>query len=144
MTGSFAAGRLAPKLDPVVLMVTGRAIACSGLCAGIIFVLYENITPLIFFGSTLFVGIGNGVTMPASNAAALSVDPELTGSAAGLSGALVVSIGAILTTITGWIMSNNHSMLMLLGLMLAASLASLAAIMASFAYPDSKNKGADT
>jgi DHA1 family bicyclomycin/chloramphenicol resistance-like MFS transporter len=38
------------------------------------------------FGATVFVGIGNGLTMPSSTAGALSVKPDLAGSASGLSG----------------------------------------------------------
>ena len=46
------------------------------------------------FGATAFVGIGNGLIVPSSNAGAMSVQPRLAGSAAGLSGALMVGGGA--------------------------------------------------
>ena len=77
--------------------------------------------PETFFASTIFVGLGNGITMPGSNAGAMSVRPELAGSAAGLSGALIVTGGAILTAATGTAVTETNGAQTLLTLMLTAS-----------------------
>lgn len=129
MLGGFIAGRLAPKYEPTRMMMAGRLVACFGTTLGIAAILFGLISPLLFFGSTVFVGLGNGITMPSSNAAAMSVRPNLAGSAAGLNGALVVAGGAILTTLTGIILPAEEPALMLLALMLAASAVGLLTVL---------------
>ena len=48
-------------------------------------------------------GIGNGLTIPGATAAALSVRPDLAGTAAGLSGAAQLGTGALAAVIGGYI-----------------------------------------
>ncbi|WP_415402952.1 multidrug effflux MFS transporter [Tateyamaria sp. SN3-11] len=129
VTGSFIAGRVAARYAPTTMMMAGRLVACAGLSLGVLAILAGVLSPLVFFGSTIFVGLGNGITMPSSNAAAMSVRPNLAGSAAGLNGALVVSGGAILTTLTGAVLPPDDPARMLLILMLAASAAGLVAVL---------------
>lgn len=129
MLGGFLAGRFAPRVAPTTMMMAGRLVACGGLTVGIVAVLTGPVTPALFFGCTVFVGLGNGITMPSSNAAAMSVKPSLAGSAAGLNGALVVAGGAVLTTLTGMVLPEGDPALTLLVLMLAASGAGLGAVL---------------
>ncbi|RVU37901.1 Bcr/CflA family efflux MFS transporter [Hwanghaeella grinnelliae] len=124
-TGSFIAGRLAPKVRPTTMMLAGRAIACAGLSAGLVLVFFDVLTPLTYFGSTIFAGLGNGITMPSSNAGVVSVQPRLSGSAAGLSGAFMVGCGAVLTSLTGGLLTEENAAPMLLGLMLSAAVIGL-------------------
>ncbi len=49
-----------------------------------------SVNALSLFGATVFVGLGNGLTMPSASAGALSVRPDLAGSTSGLTGALTV------------------------------------------------------
>lgn len=123
--GSFLSGRLAPRYEPTTMMMAGRITACLGLFFGLIVILFGYLSPLVFFGSTVFVGLGNGLTMPSSNASAMSVRPKLAGSAAGFNGALVVAGGAILTTLTGLILPKEGAAPIILLLMLTASGAGL-------------------
>ena len=57
--------------------------------------------PLSFFGSIMFVGIGNGMALPNANAGIVSVRPHLAGSASGLGGAVMIGGGAGLSAVTG-------------------------------------------
>ena len=116
--GSFISGKLSPKSEPGKMMIAGRLIACLGLFAGTLALASGYETPVFFFGSTVFVGFGNGITLPSSNAAVMSIRPQLAGSAAGLNGAMIVSGGAVLTSLTGRILTENTSVLMILMLML--------------------------
>ena len=125
MTGGFLATRLARHFPPVTMMLMGRFVACIGLAAGLVIHLAGSSSVLLFFGSTIFVGLGNGITMPGSNASALSVRPDLAGSAAGVLGAMTVAFGAILTALTGTVLSQVPAADMLLLLMLGASGAGL-------------------
>ena len=79
------------------------------------------------FGTTIFAGFGNGLTMPSSNAGSVSVRPQLAGSASGLSGAVNVAGGALLTFLTGLILTETNAAYALLLMMLACSIIGLAA-----------------
>jgi Bcr/CflA subfamily drug resistance transporter len=138
MTGSWLASRLVDRHPPATVMLTGRILACLGLLLGLAVIAMGHLTPALFFGCTIFVGLGNGMTTPNSNAGAMSVQPRLAGSAAGITGALTVSGGALITTLTGLALSGKPSPMLLLGLMLLASFIGLLAAAAAIRL----NKGA--
>lgn len=125
--GSFISGRYAKEFPLTTMMITGRIVACAGLIIGLMLFLAGFVHVLSLFGATVFVGLGNGLTMPSSNAGALSVRPKLAGSASGLAGALTVGGGAMLTSITAIIMTEEHGAYQLLGMMLFCSLMALVA-----------------
>ncbi|MEM9062219.1 MAG: multidrug effflux MFS transporter [Pseudomonadota bacterium] len=127
MTGGFIAGRIAQRFEPTTMMIAGRVIACGGLSVGLVLVLAGTVTPLTYFGSTIFVGLGNGITMPSSNAGAVSVRPKLAGTAAGFNGALTVACGAVLTTLAGVLVKGENGAATLLSMMLSASFIGLLA-----------------
>ncbi|HWU18009.1 MAG TPA: multidrug effflux MFS transporter [Devosia sp.] len=131
VAGSWLASRLAGRYRPAMLMLTGRILACLGLTIGLALVAMGYLTPMLYFGSTIFVGLGNGMTMPNSNAGAMSVQPLLAGSAAGITGALTVLGGALVTTLTGMALSGRPSPMLLLALMLLASFLGLLAAVAA-------------
>ena len=121
MIGGFLAGRFGKALQPTTVMIAGRVVACAGLSGGLMLLVLGITSVELFFASTIFVGLGNGITMPGSNAGALSVRSDLAGSAAGLSGALIVAGGAVVTAATGSLMPDTNGASTLLSLMLAAS-----------------------
>jgi predicted MFS family arabinose efflux permease len=121
MIGGFLAGRAGKHVEPTTMMIAGRVVACAGLTGGLALLASGITSAELFFASTIFVGVGNGVTMPVSNAGAMSVRPDLAGSAAGLSGALIVAGGAVLTAATGNLVPPTNGAFALLLLMLAAS-----------------------
>ncbi|MEM6891959.1 MAG: multidrug effflux MFS transporter [Pseudomonadota bacterium] len=125
MIGGFLAGRAGKHFEPTTMMIAGRVVACAGLACGLVFLASGVTSAGLFFASTIFVGVGNGITMPGSNAGAMSVRPDLAGSAAGLSGALIVAGGAVLTAATGNLVSEANGAQKLLFLMLTASVLGL-------------------
>ncbi|MES0881117.1 multidrug effflux MFS transporter [Roseibium sp. SCP14] len=125
--GGFLAGRFAATVSLPTMMLIGRIVACSGLTFGLLLLISGWLSPWVFFGSTLFVGIGNGLTMPSSNSGAMSVRPDLAGSAAGLVGASTLAGGAILTSLTGAAVVEDSSPEIVIALMLASSLIGLIA-----------------
>lgn len=127
LVGSFLSGRYASRYALPTLMIAGRLVACGGLLAGLVLVQTGHLNALILFGATACAGVGNGLTMPSSTAGAVSVRPELAGSASGLAGALTVGLGALLTSITGVVMTETGAAHQLLGIMLACSAAGLLA-----------------
>ncbi|WP_420564184.1 Bcr/CflA family efflux MFS transporter [Thalassobaculum sp.] len=127
MTGSFLGGRLSCRWATTRVMLVGRLVACVGLLAGMAVLSSGVVLPLLYFGSTIFVGIGNGLTMPSSNAGAMSVLPRLAGTAAGFTGGMTLAVGAVLTTGTGALIADRPEPMLLLALMFAASFAGLLA-----------------
>ncbi|MFE0755500.1 MFS transporter [Inquilinus sp. NPDC058860] len=131
VAGSWLSSRLVGRHPPATVMLMGRMVACLGLLAGLAVIATGHLTPALYFGSTIFVGLGNGMTTPNSNAGAMSVRPRLAASAAGITGALTVLGGALMTTLTGLALSGEPSPTLLLGLMLLASFLGLLAAAAA-------------
>lgn len=132
ITGGYVLGatltaRLAPKRGIAPLILAGRLIPALAMLVGIALALAGFTHPLALFGVTIFVGLGNGLTIPNANAGALSVRPDLAGTAAGLGGAIAVTGGAALTALTALMIEASATPLRLMCLMLAAILISLAA-----------------
>lgn len=127
LLGSFLSGRYAKRYALTTMVLTGRLVACTGLLCGVAAFLASHVNPMTLFGATMFVGIGNGLTMPSASAGAVSVRPQLAGSASRLSGALIVGVGAVFTSLTGTILSEQNGAHELLGVMLFCSAIALSA-----------------
>jgi Bcr/CflA subfamily drug resistance transporter len=125
--GSFLSGRFAARQALTTMMIAGRIAACAGLVLGLALLLGGVVHVASLFGACVFVGVGNGLTMPSSSAGAMSVRPALAGSASGLSGALTVAGGALMSAISGAILTEANAAYALLGMMLLSSLLGLAA-----------------
>ncbi len=125
--GSFLSGRYSKRYPLTTMMIAGRLVACAGLMAGLTLVLMGFLNAFSLFGTTVFVGLGNGLTMPSANAGALSVRPRLAGSASGLKGALAVGGGAVLTSIAAVILTRGGGPGQLLGMMLFCSMVAMIA-----------------
>ena len=125
--GSFLAGRFAERHALTTMMIAGRVVACTGLICGLAFAGFGFVHQASVFGACICVGIGNGITMPSSSAGAMSVRPRLAGSASGLSGALTVAGGAVMSAVTGAIVTVDNAIYALLGMMLFSSVLAMAA-----------------
>jgi DHA1 family bicyclomycin/chloramphenicol resistance-like MFS transporter len=125
--GSFLAGRLSARLPLTTMMIAGRIISCAGLILGLLILSAGIVHELTLFGACIFVGLGNGVTMPSSNSGTMSVRPKLAGSASGLSGALTSASGAMFSAIIGAVLTADNAAYGLLTVMLLASALGLAA-----------------
>lgn len=108
-------------------LIAGRTIACLSLLLGLLlyFIGVDHVTAL--FGPCMLVGVSNGLTMPSANAGAISVRPKLTGSAAGLASAIAVLGGAIMSTITGAVLTAENARMGLLPVMLSSAMIALTA-----------------
>ena len=125
--GSFVSGRFAAHYPLTTMIVAGRVVACAGLTVGLGLLLAGIVDEFSLFGSCVFLGIGNGISMPSSNVGAMSVRPELVGSAAGLSGALTGAGGALMSGITSTVLNEANAAFVLLGMMLVSSTMALLA-----------------
>ncbi|MEM1004690.1 MAG: multidrug effflux MFS transporter [Pseudomonadota bacterium] len=128
MVGNFITGRFAAHVRLTSMILVGRIIASAGPLGGFALFAGGFGTVWVFFGAAIFVGFGNGLTNANATAGLMSVRPRLAGSAAGLSGAMIVTLGAVLTSLTGVLVSPENGPLLVLGMMFACSFAGLLAI----------------
>ncbi|MCP4824048.1 MAG: multidrug effflux MFS transporter [Shimia sp.] len=123
--GSFLSGRLAKRLPLWQLMIGGRVVGLVGLVVGFVIVLAGFVHPVTYVGAVIFVGMGNGLTLPSTNSGAMSVRPKLAGSASGLSGAMSVAMGAALTSLTGAVLTPDNGAVLMMAMMGGVVTASL-------------------
>ncbi|MFY2826296.1 multidrug effflux MFS transporter [Ruegeria sp. MALMAid1280] len=129
MVGNFITGRIAARTPLTTIILIGRIVASTGPLGGLLLFLADLGSVWVFFGSAIFVGFGNGLTNANATAGLMSVRPKLAGSAAGLSGAMVVALGAVLTSLTGLWVSPENGPYLVLGMMWACSFAGLLAVL---------------
>jgi DHA1 family bicyclomycin/chloramphenicol resistance-like MFS transporter len=100
MSGTFTSARLVGRHGLERMMQAGTAVTLAG---GVLAILVQLLLPahiLLFFLPMAVVALGNGMTQPSAIAAAVSVRPQLAGTASGLVGALQMAAGAGMTVIT--------------------------------------------
>jgi DHA1 family bicyclomycin/chloramphenicol resistance-like MFS transporter len=119
--GNFLSGRYAARFGLNPMMLAGGLVATGGMAAAILLFALGFIHPLAFFGSILFVGLGNGLLLPSANAGMVSVRPHLAGSASGLGGALMIGGGAALAAATGALLGPGTGAWPLLAVMFLSS-----------------------
>jgi DHA1 family bicyclomycin/chloramphenicol resistance-like MFS transporter len=121
MLGNFLSGRFAMGVGLNGMMLIGAAVTLSGMLLAIGLFAAGIQTPNSFFGSILFVGLGNGLLLPSANAGIVSVQPHLAGSASGLGGALMIGGGAALSVLAGSLLGEGTGAWPLLWVMLACA-----------------------
>ncbi|WP_395539432.1 multidrug effflux MFS transporter [Neotabrizicola sp. sgz301269] len=126
--GNFIAGRFSTRIGMNRMILLGTAATTAGLGLLTLFTLLGLSHPVVFFGLTVPMGLGNGMALPNANAGILSVRPHLAGSASGLGGAIMIGGGAALASLAGALLTPGSTELPLILLMLASSIASMAAI----------------
>ncbi len=125
--GSFLSGRYAGRVPLTIMMIVGRIVACACPIIGLALFLAEFRNAITLFGPCILIGVGNGLTMPSASAGMLSVRPDLSGSTAGLAGAMTIGGGALLSFITGVVLTQSYATYELLTIILLSSLISLLA-----------------
>lgn len=127
MAGNIVSARMGGAWGMVRLMSLGRWCATLGPLAALGLVAAGLSHPAVLFGGAIFVGLGNGLTLPGANAGVMSVAPRLAGSASGLSGALTLAGGAAISTLVGALVSNAFGVHVLLMSMVVTSAIGLGA-----------------
>ncbi len=125
MVGSFLSGKLALKRGLDRMILYGRGLATVGLSISLILLLADLSHLAILIIGAICVGIGNGLTTPSASTAVMFVNREMTASASGLSGAIIVVLGAFATFLTGIAVQNYPTEIMLIVLMLAFAVTGL-------------------
>ena len=134
--GNFLSGRFTILFGIDAMILWGLWIIFSGLSLSMVCSYVGYGTVETFFGFMIFVGLGNGLTIPNATAGMLSVRPHLAGTASGLGGAMMIAIGAALSTLAGAFLIPGSNEMPLLMLMWFSSLSGVAVII----YVGQRNK----
>jgi len=134
MAGAAMSARLMEAQGPTRLILVGRIVPLVGLGLSLAYYLGGGAAVWPLFVSTITVGIGNGLSLPGANAGALSVRPDLAGSASGFGGAVALALGAGLTWAATQVIAAQTSAAALLVLMLVISAAALIAALLARAW----------
>lgn len=114
LLGNLISSRMAVRVPGAVMLVAGRVITVVAMLSALGVWQLGLHSALAFFLFIPLIGVGNGLTNPAGSVGAMSVQPDLAGSAAGLSGTFMVGSGALMTAITGQVLSHGGTPLTLL------------------------------
>ena len=134
--GNFLSGRFTIRFGIDAMILWGLWIIFAGLSLSMVCSYLGYATVETFFGFMIFVGLGNGLTIPNATAGMLSVRPHLAGTASGLGGAMMIAIGAALSTLAGAFLVPGSNEMPLLILMWFSSLSGVAVII----YVRQRNK----
>lgn len=129
LTGNFISGRYSTQVGVNRMVLIGSVVNAAGLAVNLALFYAGFGTVYIFFGLITLVGLGNGMVIPNATAGALSVRPKLAGTASGLSGALMIGGGAVLSALAGALLGPETGAYPLLWLMLMSGLGSVFAIL---------------
>ena len=91
------------------MVIAGTIIVTLGMGASLACLLAGATHALVFFGFTVFIGIGNGLTLPSANAGIMSVRPELAGAASGIGGSLMTLGGGTMSLVAGNLVARETS-----------------------------------
>lgn len=100
MVGNFVSGRFGQRIGTDRMVLIGSIISSFAIFSELVVIFTLPWTPASFFIPLMGNAIGNGLTMPGATAGALSVRPDLAGSAAGFAGAFQLGLGAAMTVAT--------------------------------------------
>ncbi|WP_299351891.1 multidrug effflux MFS transporter [uncultured Shimia sp.] len=125
--GSYLSGRFASRVPLFWMVIAGRVSAMFGVILGLSLMASGVLHPVTYTGAIMFVGLGNGLTLPSASSGVMSVRPNLAGSASGLSGGMAVAGGALLTSLTGALLTPETAALRLLLIILGSVLVSFLA-----------------
>ena len=127
--GNFISGRYSVRFGVNRMVLIGSVVCAAGITVNLMLFAVDLGTPLSFFGLMSLMGLGNGLVIPNATAGALSVRPHLAGTASGLSGALMIGLGAGLSALAGFILTLGLGTLPLLALMVVSAYAAIFTIL---------------
>lgn len=97
MVGNFLSGRYSVLIGNDRMVLFGNLMTLAGASLCLLLALLGLLTPLALFAPMLLCALGNGLTIPNGTIRAISVDPLLVGTAAGLLGFVQMGISAVVS-----------------------------------------------
>ena len=124
MFGNFMSGRYTQRFGIDRMILIGCAITTAGGFLSLLAAITGLLSPATLFLPMALSGFGNGLSIPNGTAGAISVDPRITGAAAGWAGFLQMACGAAASQLVGTL--QNGWPLAVFWFMAAASALALA------------------
>jgi drug resistance transporter, Bcr/CflA subfamily len=129
LVGNFLSGRYTRRIGIPNMMLSGSLFSLFGTALPLLLLLAGFHSAFSFFGPLIFLGLGNGLTLPSANAGIVSVRPHLAGSASGLGGAITMAGGAALSALASAILTEETGAMPLLLVMVLCCLAAIGSIL---------------
>ena len=127
MVGNFISGRYTRRFGTMTMMFSGSVVSMIGIGIAAALQLGGVASATAFFAPLALTGVGNGLTLPSSNAGVVSVRPRLAGSASGLGGAITVGGGAAMSTLAAAVLKHSDGAMPVLAVMGISTLLAVAA-----------------
>lgn len=123
--GNFLSGRFAERFGIVRMIIAGTLVNLAGLLIAIGLFAAGFIHPLSLFAPMFLTSIANGLALPSTIAGAISIRPDLAGTASGMTGFTQIGFGAISATLTAEWLDIHLSIWPMAAVMLATATAAL-------------------
>jgi MFS transporter, DHA1 family, multidrug resistance protein len=124
MTGNFAVSRLSGRFTIDTMIWWGIGFTIVGCLVNIaVYLAFPGWEMETIFIPQIIVGFGNGLLLPTAIAGAVSIRPQVAGTASGMTGFIQMSIGAAAAQISGYIVARSADALPMLLQMLVCGIA---------------------
>jgi DHA1 family bicyclomycin/chloramphenicol resistance-like MFS transporter len=128
MVGNFAAGRWSAQYGVDVMIRAGVLVTVLGALVGIVWVLLDpQGGPVVIFAPQMIIGFASGFMLPNAIAGAVSVRPQASGTAAGMTGFMQMGLGAATSQLIGHLLDGAATALPLALVVLVLCACGLAA-----------------
>ncbi len=118
MMGNLTAARLSAWFGLERMIVVGTILVLAGIATTLLLMLNGFWVPAALFLPIMVTAYGQGLGMPNAQAGALSVDPNLAGTASGLTGFIQMAVASVVAQLVG-VMQNGTPYPMLIGMLVA-------------------------
>lgn len=127
--GNYLSGRFSERFGTRRMITAGNVVALIGITLAIPLVATGIPHPLVLFGPLIISSFANGLCLPNAFAGALSVRPDLAGTASGVAGSLQLCVAAVATVVVGAVIHLGiwSLVIFMLALAVAALIVGLAA-----------------
>ena len=131
MAGNFAVSRLTTRLGVDALIWCGIALTIAGCLLNVlVYVALPGWEMATIFLPQIVVGFGNGLLLPTSIAGAVSIRPQVAGTASGMTGFIQMTVGAVAAQLGGHVVAQAADATPMLLLMLFFGIATAVAVFA--------------
>jgi MFS transporter, DHA1 family, multidrug resistance protein len=130
MAGNFAISRLTTRFGIDTLIWWGIAFTIAGCLANVlVYVALPGWDMFTIFLPQIVIGFGNGLLLPTAIAGAVSIRPQVAGTASGVTGFIQMGIAAVAAQLGGHVIAHAADALPMLLLMLIFGAATAIAVL---------------
>lgn len=123
--GNFLSGRFAERQGVVRMIMTGCFVNLSGILLVATLFSAGYVHPASLFIPCFISSVANGMTLPSTIAGAVSIKPEIAGTASGVIGFIQIGFGAVAATLTAEWLNIHLSVWPMIFIMIATGIMAL-------------------